>query len=71
MPFAKGKPRPPNAGRRRGTPNRGTERARRLIFEEDDKQIIDRVIMGAKNGEPAARLLQVLEAADAAVPHAN
>lgn len=52
MPFAKGKPRPPNAGRRRGTPNRGTERARRLISDDDDKQIVERVITGAKNGEP-------------------
>jgi hypothetical protein len=52
--FAKGKPRPPNAGRRKGSPNKGTERARRLISEADDETIVTRVITGAKAGEPEA-----------------
>ena len=46
--FAKGKPRPSNAGRRKGSPNKGTERARRLISEADDKAIVDRVVREAK-----------------------
>ena len=54
MPYPKGKPRPANSGRRKGTPNKSTERARRLAAEADadDKAIIERVIAGAKNGEP-------------------
>jgi hypothetical protein len=50
--FTKGAPKPPNSGKRKGSHNKGTERARRLIFEADDKAIVDRVILGAKNGEP-------------------
>jgi hypothetical protein len=55
MPFAKGKPRPAGAGRRKGTPNHGTERARRLISEEADKEIVDKVIEAAKLNDPDAR----------------
>jgi hypothetical protein len=33
MPFAKGHPKPPNSGKRKGSVNKGTERARRLIAE--------------------------------------
>ena len=51
MSFPKGKPRPANSGRRKGTPKRGTERARRLIADADDKAIVERVILGAKAGE--------------------
>ena len=54
MQFAKGKPRAANAGRRKGTPNRGTERARRLISEADDKTIVDKVVKDAKANNPAA-----------------
>jgi hypothetical protein len=50
MQFAKGKPRPPNSGRRKGSPNKGTERARRLISEADDKAIVDKVVEAAKTG---------------------
>jgi len=52
--FAKGKPRPPNAGRRKGSPNKGTERARRLISEADDKAIVDQVVRDAKANNPHA-----------------
>lgn len=41
-------------GRKKGTPNRGSERARKLISEADDKVIVDRVILGAKAGEAEA-----------------
>ena len=52
--FTKGAPKPPNSGKRKGSHNKGTERARRLISEADDKVIVDRVILGAKAGEPEA-----------------
>jgi hypothetical protein len=55
--FAKGKPRHPNAGRRKGTPNKGTVRARQLVAERDDKTIIDGVIEGAKLNDPSARTI--------------
>jgi hypothetical protein len=43
-------------GRVKGTPNQVTERRRRLIeaIDADDKAIVDRVIAGAKVGEPEA-----------------
>jgi hypothetical protein len=53
MPFVKGKPRHPNAGRRKGTPNKGTVRARRLIAEGDDRKIVDGIIAAAKVRYPA------------------
>jgi hypothetical protein len=53
-PFAKGKPRHPKAGRRRGTPNKGIVRARKLVMESDDKIIADKVIEAAKNGDVQA-----------------
>ena len=55
--FAKGKPRHPNAGRRRGTPNKGTVRARRIASEGDDKLIADSIIRDAKSGDANARAL--------------
>jgi hypothetical protein len=55
MPFARGKPSPAGAGRRKGTPNRGTERARRLISEADLEAIVKQVVEGAKLGDPDAR----------------
>jgi hypothetical protein len=54
MSFPKGKPLPANSGRK-GTPNPGAERARRLISEDDDKQIVERVIAGAKTCVGRAR----------------
>jgi hypothetical protein len=53
--FAKGKPRHPNAGRRKGTPNKGTTRAKRLISEGDDKKIVDAIVAAAKLGDIEAR----------------
>jgi hypothetical protein len=54
MTFIKGQPRPPNGGRRAGTPNRATERARFLISEADDKAIVDRLVEEARAGNIAA-----------------
>jgi hypothetical protein len=53
MTFVKGKPRPPNAGRRAGTPNKATERARRLIAEGRDRAIVDKITEGAETGDRA------------------
>jgi hypothetical protein len=55
MTFVRGQPKPPSGGRRKGTPNKGTERARRLIAEGDDREIVAKVIAGAKAGDPEAR----------------
>ena len=53
--FVKGEPRPANAGRRKGTPNKVTERARRLISAADDKKIVDGVVSSAELGDVEAR----------------
>ena len=53
-PFAKGASKPAGSGRRAGTPNRGTERARRLISEADDKAIVDQIVRDAKANNPHA-----------------
>jgi hypothetical protein len=44
-------------GRKKGTPNKSTERRRRLLaaIDDDDREIIDRVIADARNGDHAAR----------------
>jgi hypothetical protein len=42
-------------GRRKGTPNKGTERERRLIAEGDDTEIVKQVIANAKAGDVEAR----------------
>ncbi|HZZ23594.1 MAG TPA: hypothetical protein VFE60_13930 [Roseiarcus sp.] len=55
MTFAKGQPKPPNGGRRKGTPNRGTVRAHRLVSEASDKVIVDKVVQDAESGDHAAR----------------
>jgi hypothetical protein len=57
MTFVKGGPRPPNAGRRRGTPNKATERHRRLLASVDanDKAINDNVIAAAVAGDRPAQ----------------
>jgi hypothetical protein len=52
--FTKGKPKPATSGRRKGTPNKGTERARRFISEADDKEIVDQVVRDAKVNNPEA-----------------
>jgi hypothetical protein len=52
MAFAKGKRK--TGGRCKGTPNKGTVRARMLITETDDKIISDKVIEAAKNGDTQA-----------------
>jgi len=59
MSFTKGQPKPPNSGKRKGSVNKGTERARRLIAEGDDKIIIDKIVADAKNGDAEARRLYV------------
>jgi hypothetical protein len=53
--FAPGQAKPANSGRRKGTPNQGTERQRRLVSESDDKLIVDRVVNDAKAGDAEAR----------------
>lgn len=53
--FAQGHARA--GGRRKGTPNKGTERARRLASEGDDKLIADSIIRDAKSGDANARAL--------------
>ena len=53
--FKKGESRPANSGRRAGTPNKGTERARRLVAEDDDKIIVNQVVEAAKAGDRSAQ----------------
>jgi hypothetical protein len=55
--FAKGGPKPANSGRRKGTPNQGTTRARRLIADGADKKIVDKVVNDAQAGDIDARRL--------------
>jgi hypothetical protein len=57
--FAQGQARPPNSGRRKGTPNKSTAHRRRLLeaINANDKAIIDRVIQDARNGDHNARNL--------------
>jgi hypothetical protein len=50
MSFARGHAK--KGGRRKGTPNQGTERARRLISEADDKEIVDAIVRDAKANNP-------------------
>ena len=58
MTFAKGKSKPANSGRRKGTPNKGSERARRLVSEAADAAIVKKVIADARSGaDPEARRL--------------
>jgi hypothetical protein len=55
--FEKGKPRPPNAGRRAGTPNRRTDLERHLISQADDRAIVDAIVVAAKAGDHKAQEL--------------
>jgi hypothetical protein len=56
-PFEKGKPRYPNSGRRAGTPNKSSERAKRLIAEGDDAAIVRQTVANAKVGDVASQAL--------------
>jgi hypothetical protein len=53
--FARGRAK--TGGRKAGTPNKGTERARRLVAEGDDKAIIDKIVADARDGDRAAQQL--------------
>jgi hypothetical protein len=53
--FAKGHAPHPKGGRPKGSPNKNSERAKRLISEGDDKMIVDRVLEAAKLGDIEAR----------------
>jgi hypothetical protein len=53
--FAHGKAK--TGGRRKGTPNKGSERARRLISETDDATIVKRIVAQAKVGDPESSRL--------------
>jgi hypothetical protein len=55
MSFAQGRAK--TGGRRKGSPNKGTERARRLISEADDRAIVDQIVRDAKANNPAALTL--------------
>jgi hypothetical protein len=55
--FEKGKPRPPNAGRRAGTPNRRTDLERHLISQADHQAIVDAIVVDAKAGDQTAQAL--------------
>jgi hypothetical protein len=57
MTFVKGQPKPANGGRRKGTPNKGSVRARRLVAEGNDKAIVDEIVEGAVRGDRAAQLM--------------
>ena len=57
MSFAQGRAK--TGGRRKGSPNKGTERARRLISEADDKAIVDQIVRDAKASNPAALTLDL------------
>jgi hypothetical protein len=46
-----------NSGRRKGTPNKNGQHARRLFAEGEDKAIADKIIRDAKAGDANARAL--------------
>jgi hypothetical protein len=50
MTFVKGQPKPPNGGRKKGTPNKGSIRAKLLVAEADDSAIVKQVVDLAKGG---------------------
>ena len=52
--FATGQPRAASSGRRKGTPNKNTVRAKQLVAEGKDAKIVERVMLGAENGEAEA-----------------
>ena len=54
MRFAKGQPRAPGAGRKKGRVNKATEAARKLVTADDDKAIVERVVEQAKGGDNVA-----------------
>ena len=55
MRFVKGQPKTPGSGKRKGSVNKNTERARRLIAEGDDKIIVNQVVEAAKAGDRGAQ----------------
>jgi hypothetical protein len=55
MTFAKGQPKPPNSGKRKGSINKSTARARRLT--SDDDEIVRRTVGDAKTGNLQAAAL--------------
>jgi hypothetical protein len=57
MGFVKGGKKPPGSGKKKGTANKGTIRAKRLIAEADDKAIVDVTVAAAKAGDPSAQNL--------------
>jgi hypothetical protein len=57
MTFVKGEPRPPNAGRRKGSRNKSGAYARRMAVEAEDREIDDTVIEAAKAGDHTAQAL--------------
>lgn len=54
MRFTKGTPKPAGSGKKKGSVNKATEAARKLVSEADDKAIVDRVLEQAKGGDIAA-----------------
>jgi hypothetical protein len=56
MAFVKGKPRPPGAGRKKGSANKATERVRKLLEDNaaEDKLIEDKLKEAAKTGDMTA-----------------
>ena len=53
MPFAKGAPKPAASGKKKGSLNKATIAARKLV-EADDKDIIDKLKATAKGGDLTA-----------------
>jgi hypothetical protein len=53
MAFAKGHPK--YGGKRKGSVNKGTERAKRLIAETDDAAIVRQTVANAKVGDVASQ----------------
>jgi hypothetical protein len=55
--FAKGHAHNPRSGRPKGSPNKGTTRAKRLIADADDEDIVKQTVAAAKTGDIAAQQL--------------
>lgn len=54
MPFAKGAPKPAASGKKKGSVNKATLAARKLVTGADDKAIVTRVVEQAKVGDNVA-----------------
>jgi hypothetical protein len=57
MGFVKGGKKPPGSGKKKGAVNKGTMRAKLLVAESDDKEIVDRTVAAAKLGDVQAQNL--------------